>query len=150
MQGLGSARNSLLRHPHRPGPLVSGVLKGRGSLIEVVRCFENGLILFEQIEHTPDHKANVTQGGVALRCGLQLQHRLTHRPKQHLQGRREGEWDGRIGHGGHRWSERVGAQAGEDTSFLPYPPMPVPLHRVLKRRLHHFIRAETLSIVESE
>ena len=49
-----------------------------------------------------------------------------------------------------RWSERVGAQAGEHTSFLPYPPMLVPLHRVLKRRLHHLIRAETLSIVESE
>jgi hypothetical protein len=49
-----------------------------------------------------------------------------------------------------RWSERVGAQAGEDTSFLPYPPMLVPLHRVLKRGLHHPVWAEILSIVESE
>ena len=49
-----------------------------------------------------------------------------------------------------RWSERVGAQAGEDTSFLPYPPMLVPLDRGLKRGLHYLIRAETLSIVEGE
>ena len=49
-----------------------------------------------------------------------------------------------------RWSERVGAQAGEDTSFLPCPPMLVPLPRVLKGGLHHLIRAEPLSIVESE
>jgi hypothetical protein len=122
MQGLGSARNSLLRHPHRPGPLVSGVLKGRGSLIEVVRCVENGLILFEQIEHTPDHKANITQGGLALRCSLQLQHRLTHRPKQHLQGRREGEWDGSIGHGGHRWAGALApSRVRIAASCLPSP-----------------------------
>jgi hypothetical protein len=117
MEGLGSDLDSLLRYPSGPRPLVLDILKGKGSLIEVVRCSENGLILLKEVEHTPDHKANVTQGGVALRCGLQLQHQLMYRPKQHLQGRREGEWDGRIGHGGHRWSERVGAQAGEHTSF---------------------------------
>ena len=101
MEGLGSARDSLLRYPSRPRPLVPRILKSEGSLIEVVRCSENGLILLKQVEHTPDHKANVTQGGVALRCSLQLQHHLMHAPKQHLQGRREGGGDGRIGHGGH-------------------------------------------------
>jgi hypothetical protein len=151
MQGLGSARDSLLRHTSRPRPLVLDVLKGKGSLIEVVRCFENGLILFEQIEHTPDHKANVAEGSLfALRCGLQLQHRRTHSPKQHLQGRRKGKWDGRIGHGGHRWSEHVGAQLGQDTSVLPYPPVLMPSGCTLKRRLHHPVWAEILSIVESE
>src|SRR5215207_884421 len=102
MEGLGSARDSLLGHPTRPRPLVLDVLKGKGSLIEVVRCSENGLILFEQIEQTPDHKANVAEGSLfALRCGLQLQHRRTHSPKQHLQRWREGGWNRRKGHGGH-------------------------------------------------
>jgi hypothetical protein len=101
MEGLGSARDSLLRHPSRPRPLVLDVLKGKGSLIEVVRCSENGLILLKEVEHTPDHKANVTQGGVALRCSLQLQHRFPHVRKHPLQRGRERGWDGRIGHGGH-------------------------------------------------
>src|SRR5215207_5264262 len=57
MEGLGSARDSLLPHPSRPRPLVLDVLKDKGSLIEVVRCSQNGLILFEQVEHTPDYKA---------------------------------------------------------------------------------------------
>ena len=55
MEGLGSARDSLLRYPSRPRPLVPGILKGKGSLIEVIRCSENGLILLKQVEHTPDH-----------------------------------------------------------------------------------------------
>ena len=75
MEGLGSDLDSLGRYPSGPRPLVLDILKGKGSLIEVVRCFENGLILLKEVEHTPDHKANVAQGGVALRCGLQLQHR---------------------------------------------------------------------------
>jgi hypothetical protein len=91
MQGLGSARDSLLRHTSRPGLLVPGVLKSKGGLIEAVRCFQNGLILFEEIEHVTDHKANGAEGGLVLRCGLQLQHRRTHPPKQHLQRRREGD-----------------------------------------------------------
>ena len=84
MQGLGWARDSLLRHTSRPGLLVPGVLKSKGSLIEVVRCSQNGLIHFEQVEHATDHKANVTQGGLVLRCGLPLQHHLMHSPKQHF------------------------------------------------------------------
>jgi hypothetical protein len=72
MEGLGSDLHSLLRYPSGPRPLVLDILKGKGSLIEVVRCSENGLILLKEVEHTPDHKANVTQGGVTLRCGLQL------------------------------------------------------------------------------
>ncbi len=44
----------------------------------------------------------------------------------------------------------IGTQPGQDSSVVPYPPMLVPLDRVLKRGLHHLIRAETLSIVESE
>lgn len=63
MEGLGSDLDSLLRYPSGPRPLVLDILKGKGSLIEVVRCSENGLILLKEVEHTPDHKANVTQGG---------------------------------------------------------------------------------------
>ena len=44
----------------------------------------------------------------------------------------------------------IGTQPGQDTSVLPYPPMLVPLHRVLKRRLHHLIRAEVLRIYDPE
>ena len=44
----------------------------------------------------------------------------------------------------------IGTQPGQDNSVVPYPPMPVPLHRVLKRGLHHLIRAEPLSVVEGE
>jgi hypothetical protein len=61
MEGLGSDLDSLLRYPSGPRPLVLDILKGKGSLIEVVRCSENGLILLKEVEHTPDHKANVTQ-----------------------------------------------------------------------------------------
>ena len=55
MEGLGSALDSLLRYPSRSRPLVLDILKGEGSLIEVIRCSENGLILLKQVEHTPDH-----------------------------------------------------------------------------------------------
>ena len=42
MEGLGSDLDSLLRYPSGPRPLVLDILKGKGSLIEVVRCSENG------------------------------------------------------------------------------------------------------------
>src|SRR3954449_11406263 len=104
MQGFGSALDRLLRHTSRSGLLVPDVLEGRSSLIEAVRCCENGLLLLKQVEHTPNHKADVAQGGVALRCARQLQHRFMHPPKQDLQRGREGGWDRSKGHRGHRWS----------------------------------------------
>jgi hypothetical protein len=69
------------------------LLEPKSSFIEPISRVEDGLILFQPVQNIPKQDADLAQGQITIRPGLQLPNRLCDQTKQALQG----WWQRRLG-----------------------------------------------------
>ena len=74
--------------PERASPLPR-VVEREGRIIEPISRVEDGLILVQPVQNIPEQEADLAQGQITVRRGLQLPNRPSDLTKQALQGGRE-------------------------------------------------------------
>src|SRR5215218_7004152 len=83
--GIGAGLEGAIRDARARRSPLPGVVEREGRVIEPISRVEDGLILFQPVENIPKQDADLPQGQITIRPGLQLPNRLSDQTKQALQ-----------------------------------------------------------------
>src|SRR4051794_12550944 len=84
--GIGAGLHGAIRDARTRRSPLPRVVEREGRVIEPISRVEDGLILLQPVQSISEQEADLAQGQITLRRGLQLPNRLSNQTKQALQG----------------------------------------------------------------